>query len=251
MLPDGSQYAVQFNGRLNNFSLNSYTFMAGWCAQKISGFARWQAVDSSAAPPSTAVPISDNFKGPRTFNIWSSTGWAVGLAGQGFSISTTSGKRGISGSLLIDIPYLKWHLWLQSTWMEYERFQEIGDHEKQGDGRLQVENGGYQFYTASKWENRALLVQGFETLCISSMFWPFDGSQLLTQTCPLSMAMSQSKHRIKSNEPKLHNAYSCSGVYCTHYITIIYVVRTCFSSIVVIFIHIRNSKWLDLVAVLA
>lgn len=130
MLPDGSQYAVQFNGRLNNFSLNSYTFMAGWCAQKISGFARWQAVDSSAAPPSTAVPISDNFKGPRTFNIWSSTGWAVGLAGQGFSISTTSGKRGISGSLLIDIPYLKWHLWLQSTWMEYERFQEIGDHEK-------------------------------------------------------------------------------------------------------------------------
>lgn len=114
---------------------------------------------------------------------------------------------------------------------------------KQGDGSLQVENGGYQFYTASKWENRALLVQGFETLCISSMFWPFDGSQLLTQTCPLSMAMSQSKHRIKSNEPKLHNAYSCSGVYCTYCIIIIYVVRTCFCSIVVIFIHIQYSKW--------
>ncbi len=187
MIPDGSQYAEQFVSLNSHFRRRLMRTKNLWICQTVS---RWLL-------GSITISSSSNLRQLQHWKLWMCQPFGRPRLQYLNHLREARHLWQIFDRHLSpdEILYLKWHLWLQSTWMEYERFQDIGNHQK------------------TRWESK--LNQSWTPLHLVDLlaiWW------VLSQTCPSSMAMSQSiESRAMSESFRMPTA----AVQYTDYIKII------------------------------
>ena len=176
MIPDGNKYAEQFVSLNSHFRRRLMRTKNLWICQTVS---RWLL-------GSITISSSSNLRQLQHWKLWCQPFGRPRLQYLNHLREARHLWQDFDRHLSPDeILYLKWHLWLQSTWMEYERFQDIGNHQK------------------TRWESK---LNPFASRRSSGHLMG------LIPNLPVIHG-NVSIHRIKSNERKLQNAYSCSPVY--------------------------------------